>query len=88
MQVEQALIANWMQQNGGARRFEKGVSSGYHFAFDYLKTRGIDLQIKSGRFYVSRNGDTWMRLKHGELQKLVDSERVAEGLPPLRRAYA
>lgn len=88
MQIEQALIANWMQQNGGARRFEKGVSSGYYFAFDYLKTRGIDLQIKSGRFYAKRAGSKWMRLKHGELHKLVDSERVAEGLPPLRRAYA
>lgn len=87
MQIEQALIATWLQQNGGARRFEKGVSSGYYFAFDYLKTRGIDLQIRNGRFYISRDGSKWMRLKHSELQKLVDSERVSEGLPPLRRAY-
>jgi hypothetical protein len=86
MQSEQVLIAAWMQENGGARRFESGVSSGFYFAFDYLKTRGIQLQMQQGRYYLSRDGRKWTLLKRGELQKLLDSERAAEGLPPLRRA--
>jgi hypothetical protein len=54
MKPETTLINDWIENNGGARRFERGTSSNFNFIQYYLLGHGIEVIRWRGRYRITK----------------------------------
>lgn len=75
-------VDEWLAQNGGPRRFERGFSTDYYSIRQYLADRGVRFENHRNQPKLYQNGRaksvTWP-----EVHALVDEFRIAEGLTPI-----
>lgn len=88
MKIEFILIADWMDKNNGARRYETGFSGSFLSIQTFLLACGITVTCFKRRYKVSsgkgrRKISTW-----DEVMKLLDKIRISEGLEPLLQEQA
>jgi len=85
------LVAQWLEANGGARRFRRGDSADYSAMTFFLRDRGYDVAYsqKGGRkVTVKRTGSMGRprSMSFQELVEFVDGIRLAEGMEPIHPA--
>lgn len=81
-----ALIASWLEQNGGARRFERSATGDPPMMALWLCARGYQVTLSITKAKPIRVTDPSGKLHNmslRRLQELVDSVRAAEGLEPV-----
>ncbi len=82
------LVAQWLEANGGARRFQRGDSADYSAMTFFLRDRGYDVAYsqKGGRKVTIKRTGSMGRprsMSFQELVEFVDSIRLEEGLEPI-----
>lgn len=84
MNTNQQLIDNWLQKNGGARRFDKGFRADPDYIRSYLEKWGFQVRAKAGMYYVSsgKRGAPH-RCRWKGLVEFVDELRIKEGKEPI-----
>lgn len=82
------MVEDWLKQNGGPRRFERGLSADYFGLKDYLADRGVHIENKQGRkLRMATKSGRLRDVTWTDVYAMADKFRVAEGLTPiLRRA--
>ncbi|MBZ9653518.1 hypothetical protein [Phyllobacterium lublinensis] len=76
------LISEWLEKNGGPRKFAQGDNSDFLALRRYLEKHGY--RINGHRYhYIVSKGKFRRQFERRGLTKFVDELRVAEGLPPI-----
>jgi hypothetical protein len=76
------MVQDWLDKNGGPRRFEHFATTDTWIIRTYLEERGIKLNGHRGRWAISRGKGrprigTW-----ADVMQIADDFRMAEGLQP------
>ncbi len=88
MKTETILIADWLEKNGGARRYEAGFSSTFLSIQNFLQSRGITVTCFRRRYKISSGKGRPKISTWDEVLRMLDDIRTAEGLEPLRQKHA
>lgn len=76
------MVQDWLDKNGGARRFERGVSTDPWIIRQYLADRGITTNGFRCKWSVSNGRGRPKITTWAGVMEIVDSFRLAEGLQP------
>ncbi|WP_192258633.1 GcrA family cell cycle regulator [Mesorhizobium caraganae] len=76
------MVQDWLEKNGGPRRFEKNATADTWAIRAYLEERGIRMNGHQCKWSVSMGPGRPRIMKWSEIIRLADEYRVAEGLQP------
>lgn len=75
------MISEWLEQNGGPRKFQQGDNSDFLAIRRFLEKHGYKLNGHRYHFIVSKGRTFKRKFDRRGLLQFVDELRVAEGLP-------
>lgn len=76
------LVRDWLDRNGGARKFEQTATSDTWVIRLYLEERGIKLNGHRGKWGISTGRGRPRLGTWADVMKIADEFRIAEGLEP------
>lgn len=80
---DQSIIDAWLEKNGGARRFERGVSGDAQAIQRYLDSKGIQVGFYRGTWRIRNASGRWKPVKWAGVLEFADAARRADGLEPI-----
>lgn len=82
------MIQDWLEKNGGARKFEQGARSDYFAIQSFLSDQGMSLGIHRNKYMLGNYGSKWRQVSWKEVMATVDNLRCVLGLQPFQRREA
>jgi hypothetical protein len=76
------MVQDWLDRNGGPRRFEKNATADTWAIRAYLEERGIRMNGHQCKWSVSTGRGRPRTMKWSEIVRIADEFRIAEGLQP------
>jgi hypothetical protein len=76
------MVQDWLDKNGGARRFERNATADKLAVKLYLEARGIKTNGFRGKWTISTGKGRPKQIKWPEVVQIADDFRMAEGLEP------
>lgn len=80
-------VEEWLKENGGPRKFERGFSTDYYSIRQYLAERGVRIENHQNRLKLYEGGRPKI-VSWDVVHSIVDEFRIADGLTPILREDA
>lgn len=79
------LIQDWLERNGGARKFEREIRTDYWAVQSFLRDHGVNLNVHRNKYLLGNIGAKTRQVSWKEIMDTVDKLRCQIGLQPFRQ---